>query len=93
MPKTKIISRNVVIGALYDADLDEKALREDYSEHGMYSDKCFGIVFDEIDQILRWAAFMAANGGASLNFLSSACSDSWGFMTIVYFPGYTLGDE
>lgn len=100
---SKIIDRTVFEDALYDADIqwDEslsEVVRTDYSGRGMYGENCFGLVlgtgaFADIYSIVRALTekgVFDADLGEDVEFVRSMRTDSMGYSTIYYFPGYVL---
>src|SRR5262245_63927219 len=88
MSNTKTISRDSILDALDAANLYEDALREDYS--GRHGATCFGIVYENIGDLLTFAGYLGEQGEVDTCFLGQARSDSMGMSSIVYFPGWTL---
>lgn len=78
---------DTLLDALYDADLDEDAIRSNYSGRGMFGDACLGITFESIGQLMQLAAVL---GTDYANLFRGARTDSMGMHMIVYFPGVTL---
>lgn len=89
------LNRDVVIGALYDAGLDEDNLYENYSNSGMCGRCCFGITYINTRGPVKFLIALARNLRAEL---ADSLADAWtqdnlGFGVIVYFPGYELEVE
>lgn len=89
------LNRDVIIGALYDAGLDEDNLYEGYSGRGMYGRCCFGITDDNTRGPVKFLIALARNLRAEL---ADSLADAWtqdnlGLGVVVYFPGYELEVE
>ena len=92
---------------LYETDEDERgydddfgasdgiAVREDYSERGMYGDKCLGFVVSSHAPAYRLMVGLASVLGAEEagDIARRAKTDSMGRDMIVYFPGVTLDED
>ena len=71
-------------------------IRHDYSGRGMYGERCFGIVADQVHHATTAVVLALADAGYSGEDLhavvDAAETDDMGLQTIVYFPGFILAD-
>lgn len=97
MTKTTV-PREKIEAAMYEAGLDESALRDDYSGRGMYGDECFGIVTDGPGLLLQFAVALAAQSDPDndefdvevMGWIAGVREDSMGLSTIYYWPGVVV---
>lgn len=88
------IDRFTIEDAAWDADLDtEKVLYDGYSGRGMYGRKCFGIVGSMEDYSKFLVRLTQSDPDIAWDLAQSVDSDSMGYESIFYFPGYQLSSE
>jgi len=90
---TTTLNRSQVVDALYDAGLDEDALRADYSGRGMYGERCFGIVGSESDMLRFVLALSHRLEDRGEEWLPNVCSDNMGLSIIWYWPTVQVPEE
>lgn len=89
---TYTVSRSILEDALRVADLDEDAIRDDYSGRFMYGDTCLGIVCDNDSQFALICAALGATAD-DWDFVGRVRSDSMGLGVIYYFPGVGISED
>lgn len=67
----------------------------DYSGRGMYGEECFGLTCDNPGQYATFLLVMAQFGEQELaeQLAEATRTDSMGFQTIYYFPGWQIAEE
>lgn len=87
------VDRDLILEALDNAGSDAADLRASYSGQGMMGSECFGIVGD-LSQFVNFMVELATiDQDIASNLADRVQSDTMGYQSIYYFPGYTLGDE
>lgn len=87
------LERDDIERLLHDLDLDEDALREDYSGRSMYGRTCFGITleqYSEINEVALGVALHEVFDDTAWELARAARFDSMGLGRIVYFPGFEV---
>lgn len=87
------LDRTLIIDALYDADLNEDDLRENYSGRGMYGAECFGIVGSPGDASRFLIHIGQHDTELAEKLANNQRSDSMGRSGIYYFPSYAIEEE
>lgn len=98
----QVIDRAAIVWAVEDSfgDVDDGAIREDYSGRGMYGAACFALVGEqkEFMKFFVALAFIANNRPWDENFhqdyitdlIDAARFDDMGLAKVMYFPGWSL---
>lgn|SRR5262245_55842800 len=93
------LPRQPVLDALYEAGLEEDALREDYSGRAMYGATCFGVVC-ELNEMLQFVVALSRNtpdhdemDAVVYDLVRSTRSDGMGLSSIWYWPGWAVEAE
>jgi hypothetical protein len=89
------ITRDELNEIIEMAELDESAVRENYSGRGMYGAECLGIAAESDDETLLFALAVGQVLGFDRAFtvLRDSRSDSMGRGTITYFPRIKIEKE
>lgn len=71
----------------------DASYRTNYSGRGMTGKTCVGFTLSASDLVLLGVVLTSVLGyDRSMDLSASACTDSMGRDTIVYFPGWVLGE-
>lgn len=84
---TRISAADVIEAATNVVDI---SLTGDYSGRGMFGERCFGIIVDNMTDVTRFFVALAQiDGPLADDLLDHMATDSMGRGLIAYFPGYT----
>lgn len=98
------IPESLIERALGEEGLTEENLYREYSGRYMYGKRCFGIVCEREAEVIGF--FLALHGivqdeapdygvdpDLAFDLKEVMSRDSMGFSSIVYFPGFLVGDD
>lgn len=88
------VSYKAVLGAAWEAGLDDGDVRTAYVGRGSQGRECFGVRVEGLAQAMSFFAHLAAEDPeTALQIADAARTDQLGLGMILYFPGYNLGDD